>query len=80
MLMENKSLNLKSTIKMLTFQLNFVWEVFLIDLVLLSPEKYLWMEIYMIFQSVTILLTNMAYQTFTSLYWLKRKENNVHSY
>ena len=41
MLMENKSLNLKSTIKMLTFQLNFVWEVFLIDLVLLSPEKYL---------------------------------------
>ena len=67
MLMENKSLNLKSTIKMLTFQLNFVWEVFLIDLVLLSPEKYLLMEIYMIFQLVTILLTNMAYQTFTSL-------------
>ena len=67
MLMENKSLNLKSTIKMLTFQFNFAWEVFLIDLVLLSPEKYLWMEMYMIFQSVTILLTNMAYQTFTSL-------------
>ena len=37
----NKSLNLKLTIKMLTFQINFVLEVFLIDLMLLSLEKYL---------------------------------------
>ena len=36
-----ESLNLKLTIKMLTFQLNFVFEVYLMDLVLLSVEKYL---------------------------------------
>ena len=41
LLMEKKILNLKMTIKMLTFQLNFVSEVFLMDLVLLSLEKYL---------------------------------------
>ena len=41
LLMEKKSLNLKLTIKMLTFQLNFVSEVFLVNLVLLSLEKYL---------------------------------------
>ena len=41
LLMEKKSLNLKLNIKMLTFQLSFVWEVFLIDLVLFSLEKYL---------------------------------------
>ena len=35
-LMEKKSLNLKPTIKMLTFYLNFVSEVYLMDLVLLS--------------------------------------------
>ena len=34
LLMEKKSLNLKLTIKTLTFQLNFVLEVFLINLVL----------------------------------------------
>ena len=34
-------LNLKPTIKMLTFELNFVSEVFLMDLVLLCLEKYL---------------------------------------
>ena len=49
LLMENKSLSLKSRIKMLTFQLNFVLEVFLMDLVLLSLEKYLWMEMFMKF-------------------------------
>ena len=35
------NLRLKLTIKMLTFQYNFVCEVFLMDLVLLSLEKYL---------------------------------------
>ena len=38
--MEKKYLNLKATIKMLTFQLNLVLEVFLMDLILLSQEKY----------------------------------------
>ena len=41
LLMEKKSLNLKPTIKMLTFQLSFVSEEYLLDLVLLSLEKYL---------------------------------------
>ena len=59
-LMEKKSLNLILTIKMLTFQLNFVLEVFLMDLVQLSLEKYLQMEICMIFQSITILLKNLT--------------------
>ena len=40
LLMEKKSLHLKLTIKMLNVQLNFVSEVFLMDLVLLSIEKY----------------------------------------
>ena len=37
---ETKYLSLKLTMKMLTFQLNFVLEVFLMDLVLLSLQKY----------------------------------------
>ena len=41
LLMENKYLNLKRTMKMLIFQLNFVSEANLIDLVTLSLEKYL---------------------------------------
>ena len=41
LLMEKKSLSLKPTIKMLTFQLNFVSQVYLMDLVLFSLEKYL---------------------------------------
>ena len=41
LLMENKSLSLKPTIKMLTFQLNFISEVYLMDLVLVSLEGYL---------------------------------------
>ena len=39
--MDKESLNLKLTIKMLPFQINFVWEVYLMDLVLLSLEKHL---------------------------------------
>ena len=41
LLMEEKSLNLKLTMKMLTFQLNFVLEVYPTDLVLMSLDKYL---------------------------------------
>ena len=41
LLMEKKSLSLKLTIKMLTFQLKFFSEVYLMYLVLLSLEKYL---------------------------------------
>ena len=41
LLMEKKSLHLKLKIKMLTFQLNFVSELYPTDLVLLSLEKYL---------------------------------------
>ena len=41
LLMNKKSLILKSIIKILTFQLNFVFEAYLMDLVLLNPGKYL---------------------------------------
>ena len=41
LLMEKKYLNLTLTLRMLTFQLNFVSEVYLMDLVLLYLEKYL---------------------------------------
>ena len=52
---------------MLAFQLNFVSEVYPINLELLSPEKCHLMEMCMIFQSIIILLTNLTYQTFTSI-------------
>ena len=38
---EKRSLSLKPYMKMLTFQLNFVLEVYLMDLVALGIEKYL---------------------------------------
>ena len=41
LLMEKKYLILTFTLRMLTFQLNFVSEVYLMDLVLLYLEKYL---------------------------------------
>ena len=41
LLMEIFFSNLKPTMKILTFQLNFVLEVYLMDVVLLSLEKYL---------------------------------------
>ena len=47
--------------KMLTFQFNFVSEVYLMDLELLSPEKYLSMEMSMIFKVTAILLLNLTY-------------------
>ena len=42
--MEKKSLDLKPTIKTLTFHFNFVSEVYLMELVLLSLEKSFSME------------------------------------
>ena len=47
--------------KILTFQFSFVWEVFLMDLVLTSLEIYLKMEMCIIFQSITISMTNLTY-------------------
>ena len=61
LLMENKSLSLKATIKVLTLKLSFALEVYLMDLVLPSLEKYLYIEICMIFQSITILLIHLTY-------------------
>ena len=58
LLMGKKSLNLKPTIKMLTFQPNFFSKVYLMDLVLLSLKKYLWIEMCMTFQSVKVLLNS----------------------
>ena len=56
-----KSLSLKPTRKLLTFQHNFSSEVYLMDLVLLSLENYLSIEMCMILQSITILLINLTY-------------------
>ena len=53
--MVKKFLRLMPKIKMLTFQLNFVSKVSLINLVPPSLENYLKMEMCMIFQSATML-------------------------
>ena len=52
LLMEMKSLSLKSTIKMLNFQQNFVSEAYLMSLVLLSLEKYLENDISVDYNSI----------------------------
>ena len=59
--MKKKPLSLKPTAKLLTFQLNFVSEVYLMDLVLVSLEKYLWMDVSLIFHSIKMLLINLIY-------------------
>ena len=48
--------NFKTCNKKVNFPTQFVLEVYLMDLVLMSLEKYLQMEMRMIFQSITILL------------------------
>ena len=53
--------------KMLIFKLNFYWEVFLMDLVLLSLEKCPEMEMCMIFELITILLISLTYYASTSI-------------
>ena len=53
------SLSLKPTIKTLTFQPNLVSEAYLMDLALLSLEKYLG-NVYD-FSVITILLRNLTY-------------------
>ena len=59
LLMKKKYLSLKLTIKVLTFQYNFVLEVFLMEV--LSLEKDFSMAVCMILQSLTILLKNLTY-------------------
>ena len=53
--------------KNINFSTQFLLDVYLTDIVLLSLEKYLQKETCMVFDSITILLTNLAYQTFTSI-------------
>ena len=53
--------------KNINFSTQFLLDVYLTDIVLLSLEKYLQKETCMIFDSITILLANLAYQTFTSI-------------
>ena len=72
--MEKKPLSLKSTIKMLTFQLNFVIEACIKYLALLSLEKYLLMKICMIFQLITVLFINLTYLNIRKYLMLK---NNI---
>ena len=54
-------LKFKANTKMLFSQLNFVHEAYLIDLVLLSLERYFLKKMCMIFYSITMLLINLAY-------------------
>ena len=58
LLMERKSLILKPTIKILTFQRNFVLEAYLMNLVLLRVVSL--NGKCMMFQSITIILINMT--------------------
>ena len=67
LLTEKKSMNLKSIIKMSIFQLNFVLEAYLINLILLNLHKYLLKEMCMMFQSITMLLLNLTYQAFINI-------------
>ena len=59
-LLDKESLILNPTIKTLTSLLNFVLEAYLFDLVLVSLDKYLQMKVCMIFQSIIILLIDLA--------------------
>ena len=43
------------------FPMHFVSKVYLMDLILLSLEKYLYVERCIIFQSITIILINLTY-------------------
>ena len=60
-LIENKSLGLKPIMETSTFQLGFVYKVYLMDFMLLSLEEYLLEEIPTIFQSITMLLISMTF-------------------
>ena len=52
LLIKKQSLSLKLTKHMVIFQLYFVLESYLMDLVLLSLEKYFWDEMRMIFSQL----------------------------
>ena len=72
--MEKKPLSLKSTIKMLTFQLSFVIEACIKYLALLSLEKHLLMKICMMFQLITVQFINLTYLNIRKYLMLK---NNI---
>ena len=61
LLMNKKSLFKTDNKNVLVYQLNFVSEVYLTDLVLLNLEKYLNIKICMVFPSITILLINLTF-------------------
>ena len=60
-------LTLKPTIEILTFQLNIVLEVYLMDLMLVNLEKYLQIESSLIFQPITILVVDLTYYACASI-------------
>ena len=64
---EEKIYKFKADNEMSTFLLNFVEEEYLKNLVLLNLEKYLLKEMCMFFQSITMLLINLIYQTLKSI-------------
>ena len=60
-------LNLKPTIEILTFQLNIVLEVYLMDLMLVNLDKYLQIESSLIFEPITILVIDLTYYACASI-------------
>ena len=61
LLMERKSLRLKLTIKMLTFKLNFILEVFLMDLVFWVQRSIFEWKYLRFFQSIAIQWVNLTF-------------------
>ena len=61
LLMERKSLRLKLTIKMLTFKLNFILEVFLMDLVFWVQRSIFEWKCLRFFQSIAIQWVNLTF-------------------
>ena len=54
-------LNLRLVIKIITFHLDFVLEVYLINLTMLFQKKYLFREMCMVFQFIMMLLINLTF-------------------
>ena len=61
LLMEKIYVSLKLIIKGQTFAFNFVWEVYLKNVILMNLKKYLFKELFIVFQTITMLLIIMTW-------------------
>ena len=57
----NGSVKCKANMEMLTYHIDFVLEVYLIHLTMLTHNKYLLMEICIIFPLIMVLLINLTF-------------------